>query len=246
MSILEEFILKSNRINNIDELFIEYRKTLEYFGFDKVVYSLITDHYKAGLQAGHAIMGNYPQDFLKHYMEKGYQKLDPVPKQAFKSVKPFAWKSISEERELNKDELLVMNEADDAKLLSGVGIPLYGANGEIAGVGIASSERDLDLNIDILSMLRAITHQFHLVYLDLCKRPNNDNKIALTNREREILLWYASGKKDGDIADIIGISYDSVRFHSKNIFKKLDVNDRVFAVVKAIRLGLITPNYVFN
>jgi hypothetical protein len=35
-----------------------------------------------------------------------------------------------------------------------------------------------------------------------------------------------------------------VKFHLKNVYAKLDVSTRQTAVVKAIRLGLITPNLV--
>jgi DNA-binding CsgD family transcriptional regulator len=43
------------------------------------------------------------------------------------------------------------------------------------------------------------------------------------------------------IADILMIKHSTVRFHIKNIFHKLEVNERTLAVVKAIKLGLITP-----
>jgi len=57
------------------------------------------------------------------------------------------------------------------------------------------------------------------------------------------LLWVSEGKSDWTIAEIIGISHATVRFHMNNIFKKLDANERTLATVKAIRRGLIFPSY---
>jgi LuxR family quorum-sensing transcriptional regulator LasR len=46
------------------------------------------------------------------------------------------------------------------------------------------------------------------------------------------------------MAAILSLSYFTVNFHLKNIYTKLNVSTRQTAVVKAIRLGLITPNLV--
>ena len=72
----------------------------------------------------------------------------------------------------------------------------------------------------------------------------NDLKSRAKSRHIQIGILTVSPPYAQDIADIIGISYDTVRFHTKNLYKKLDVNERVFAVVKSLRLGLVTPTYV--
>ena len=66
----------------------------------------------------------------------------------------------------------------------------------------------------------------------------------MTGREHDILCWAAEGKSNDEIGLILGISINTVRFHWKNIFDKLDANGRMYAVTKAIRLGLITPRLV--
>ena len=40
---------------------------------------------------------------------------------------------------------------------------------------------------------------------------------------------------------ILGISEDTVNFHIKNSMAKLDAGNRIMAIVKAIRMGLILP-----
>ena len=98
---------------------------------------------------------------------------------------------------------------------------------------------------DTLSVLRALSHQFHFAYsqFDL-PRGQPAKQVYLTRREREVLSFSAEGKSIAVIASILSIAWDTVNFHLRNIYAKLDVSTRQTAVVKAIRLGLITPNLV--
>ncbi|MFZ5964255.1 helix-turn-helix transcriptional regulator [Thalassococcus sp. BH17M4-6] len=63
--------------------------------------------------------------------------------------------------------------------------------------------------------------------------------FALSQREIECLSWVAIGKSSWDIGQLIGVSENTVNFHMKNIFAKLEVNNRTLAAVKAVKLGLI-------
>lgn len=241
---LEKFIEDTNLANTPEEVFTIFENALKYIGYDRICYSLITDHPSLGLDAGHGVMKNYSEDWMKHYVEKDYEKIDPVPKYSFVTNKPFTWDNLINSLDLSNIELKVMNEAQEAKLLDGIGVPLYGINGEIAGIGLASSTGGTAVDQNMLCKIRAMSFQFHLAYTEKEQETNDIKNVHLTNREKEILLWAAEGKSDPMIAEIIGISYPTVRFHMNNIFKKLNANERTFAVVKAIRHGLILPNYV--
>lgn len=91
------------------------------------------------------------------------------------------------------------------------------------------------------SMLLAIAQQFHLAYCELQKdnAPLKSLLPSLTNREREVLNLCATGKANEDIAKILSISGHGVEFHMRNVFKKLEVNSRLSAVVIGIRLGFV-------
>lgn len=240
----EEFIIRTNTAESPEEVFLVFQQTLEALGFDRVIYSLITDHPSLGRQAGHGVQRNYPEDWMRHYAANGYERKDPVPKYAFKSAKPFTWDWLVESRPMNEEEMRVMNEAAEAKLLDGVGIPLYGPNGEIAGVGLANGTGGVKPDQNMLSLLKAIASQFHIAYSEKSLEAEESTEIRLSPREREILLWAAEGKSDQAIADMLNIAYPTVRFHMNNIYRKLNANERIFAVVKALRHGLITPSFV--
>jgi DNA-binding CsgD family transcriptional regulator len=240
----EDFIVATNAARSPEEVFQIFQVTLEGLGFDRVIYSLITDHASLGQKAGHGLQRNYPDDWMAHYMANGYERKDPVPKFAFRSPQPFTWDWLVQSTPMTAEEKRVMDEAAEAKLLDGVGIPLYGPNGEIAGVGLANGVGGVNPDKDMLALLRALSSQFHIAYSEKCEDERETKDIQLSRREREILLWAAEGKSDQMIAELLHISYPTVRFHLNNIYRKLNANERIFAVVKALRHGLITPSFV--
>ena len=62
--------------------------------------------------------------------------------------------------------------------------------------------------------------------------PNEKPEWKLTAREQEILEGLVNGHLYKQIADHHSISLDTVRFHLRNIYKKLHVTSRTEAVVK--------------
>lgn len=61
----------------------------------------------------------------------------------------------------------------------------------------------------------------------------------LTTREIEVLELLVEGKNNTQISTETHLSVHTVKTHVSSIFKKLTVNDRVKAAVKAVRTGII-------
>ncbi|WIX93250.1 response regulator transcription factor [Amycolatopsis sp. DG1A-15b] len=69
-----------------------------------------------------------------------------------------------------------------------------------------------------------------------------DGLDTLTDREREIAAWVATGKSNNEIADALFLSPATVRTHIARAMAKLDARSRAQLVVLAVRAGLtITP-----
>ncbi len=60
-------------------------------------------------------------------------------------------------------------------------------------------------------------------------------KLGLTSREAEVLLWLGRGKANRDIAEILGLSPRTVNKHLELIYTKLGVENRAAATGIAIR-----------
>lgn len=241
---IEEFIENTNQATSAKEVYTLLLGALSNLGYDKVVYSLITDHPTLSQKASHGIVGNYSDEWMAHYLESDYQYFDPVPQFAFQATGPFRWDSLHKIKNLTDLEVKIMNEANEAKLYSGVGIPIHSGIGEISGLGLASTYEKSIPDNNVLRKLQAICMQFHLAYCDHNISVTEIQTVHLTAREKEILLWAAEGKSDPIIGEILGISHSTVRFHINNIFQKLQANERTLAVVKAIRMRIISPSYI--
>jgi DNA-binding CsgD family transcriptional regulator len=95
--------------------------------------------------------------------------------------------------------------------------------------------------IERSSGITAIVHSPELDAPTMVDGPEKDTPaITLSQRERDCLNWTAQGKSSWDIGMILAISENTVNFHVKNAMRKLGSTSRIVAVLKAVRLGLIS------
>lgn len=66
-----------------------------------------------------------------------------------------------------------------------------------------------------------------------------DGEGLLTPRERDVLEGLAAGNTYQTLAKSLGLSADTVRFHIRNIYRKLHVHSQSEAVAKALRKGIL-------
>ena len=68
----------------------------------------------------------------------------------------------------------------------------------------------------------------------------DDRRPIVTRREEEILRLMATGVSIPEAARQLYISVKTVKNHLSSIYQKLDCHDRAQAVLKALRMGIIT------
>ncbi len=240
---IDSFIEDTNRANSKEDVYQLFKNALEMLGYDRVLYTYVTDQPKLNQKAKFGIVTTYPEEWVKYYNQSNFMKHDPVVKQLFKSDGPFSWDNIISKQELSKTQSKIMNEAEDVGIFSGIGVGIHEGM-EVSGFGVASSYKQAAPNKDMLTKLNLLAFQFHEVYSKLNMPPKVTGPVALSTRETEILHWMCEGKSDNVIADILYIQHSTIRYHIKNIYLKLNANNRTMAVVKAIKLGLISPSFI--
>lgn len=232
---LQEFIAKSNKCRSSGELNAVFSDYLGRMGIDMYVFSCV--HHQNDI-AGHGVSSSYPGDWLDHYISNNYIAFDPIYRIGWEKSGIFDWASISKTHVLSRDETRLMNEAGDAGLVCGAAASIHLGYGNLIGFGFASSSRHT-FGRDHLSQLYAMAGQFQLVYTSLV--PNSERpEIRLSARQKEVLQWIATGKTRVDIAEIMGITEDTVDDHLRQVFRKLRCNDRVVAVLRAVQIGAIS------
>jgi DNA-binding CsgD family transcriptional regulator len=248
MDILD-FITQSHEIKDDEKLFDLLRDYVKPFGFDGLIFCLMTDHPSIAESAKHGKIAGYPEDWMKHYTASDYEPIDPVRKEVLlEQQRIFTWEGIDLIRPYNKKERSILNQGSDAGLKNGVAVSLRNSHDEIVALGFASSRGGVELNPVMLSVLKLISIQFYDAYQDMksALSVNKKMRIYLSDREREVLQWSAAGKSTPDIGTILNISESTVNFHLKQCFEKLQANSKTLAVVKAIRLGLIKLDSDFH
>jgi DNA-binding CsgD family transcriptional regulator len=240
---LEDFIHATNAAPDPESLSKIFMGKLETLGFDRVVYSFMTDSPLLKRRAEHGVFRNYPEDWMRYYGEKNYTKVDPVYRTALVTRRPFSWKELMESQNVSHKQKYLMHEAEEAGLKDGVALSIHGPMGETIGVGLASSSGGIDVTRDMLSKIYLLVHQFHLCYSEFlgadCAIPRQTNPV-LSPREREVLIWCAHGKSNSTIAGFLGITDKAIEFHLGNIYRKLETNNKMLSVLKAFHLGLIS------
>lgn len=92
-------------------------------------------------------------------------------------------------------------------------------------------------------VLRLVVPQMHATLLAIAQRHDGAlGQQKLSRRECEILAWIGEGKTNQEIAQILGLSFKTVKNRTHGIFAKLQVSTRAQAVAKTIALGLITTS----
>lgn len=242
MSKIQHSIELISFAQNAADAFEAYTKSMADFGYEKVVYTLCTDHPSLKLPKQHGLSTNYPEDWMGHYVENGLIKSDPVVNECIKTRTPFYWDSILNKQAKNSDELTLMMDARDAGLASGIGVSFGAGYGEITGIGLASDD-DLSAEQSYanLAAIHLVSSFFHETYRNFILPKE---KIKLSPKEEDVLCWAAEGKIDDEIATLMNLSVHTVHYHWKNISLKLNTFNRTHAVSKALRQGLITPGLI--
>ena len=112
---------------------------------------------------------------------------------------------------------------------------------QICIVWEVSRVRSSDLDTDSLERLcgKLFLISCELQADSILNVPEAELQKGITAREIEILNWFKRGKTYSEIAAILGISSKTVDYHFGKLMRKLNVNDKLSAILKAARLGLI-------
>lgn len=220
-----------------DTLFALARK----HGFDQVLYGVVaTKHTKLESAFLHS---NYSSVWRERYDADKLAYIDPTVAHCMVSCLPIVWEpaifGAPEQRALYE-------EASGHGICSGISLPIHGPNGEFGVLSFASDMkpgRDVEQSIShllpSLSLMRDYAFESSLKFLRA--RSVAEPAPRLTRRELEVLNWVMVGKSSWEISKITACSEATVNFHIGNIRQKFNVSTRQQALVKAISLGILTP-----
>ncbi|MFW5634545.1 MAG: helix-turn-helix transcriptional regulator [Erythrobacter sp.] len=179
----------------------------------------------------------FPEEWLERYEDADFRRDDPIPRRVLASGTMLTWREAFEAGRNTPRNEAFFGAMRDHGLEHGFGIALFGMHGRDGYAAIdfgCPVDQVPDRRIGLVRAIAQAAHQRVCVLIE-----NAPGKISLSDREREVLGWFTEGKSLSVTADIMGLSPDTVKTYSRRIYTKLDASDRVGAVVKALKLGLL-------
>lgn len=191
------------------------------------------------------------QGWADFYNKKQLYKLDPVYRACLKTTLPVVWSYNSRPQMLlETNRKTTAGEVNafgtmfkKTGLCGGVSVPIHGHAGGFGYVVFITTENVGGLirrKEDLADHLLGLSHRF---YNAMARKFTLAiaSSIKLTARELECLSLLAIGKTLDVTAEILGLSYSTVRFHLHNAERKLGTHSRTYAIAKAAYLGLLGP-----
>ena len=183
-----------------------------------------------------ATFDSYAPEWRERYFQNNYLACDPTVKHGLTSMRPLLW---SETRARAPE---FWEDAYSFGLRVGFAQSIWDRQGNCSMLSLSRdrmefSESELAVKLPQLSWLALIAHTGmvgHVIPAEIMNSPS-----ALSGREREILLLVSTGLTSQQIADRLRVTKATIDRHMEAVRSKLHAENKVDAVVKAIRWGLI-------
>lgn len=222
-----------------DEFRDEVVRFTQRLGFETVSAITVIDH---GLGRSEFItVDNTPAGFEDVYSDSTLQRRDPVMQHCKKQSVPIIW-----DQETYSDRGLgeLWEQQASFGYCTGIAMALHLPDGKHFLLGV---DRELPLPNDPEELQRLVADlQLFAVHAQdsamrlLLPPAQQPERPALTPRELEVLRWTMDGKTAWEVGALLGISERTVVFHVNNAAHKLGCVNKQQAVLKALRLGLIS------
>lgn len=183
------------------------------------------------------VQGKFEPNWSTRYVQENYASASLIARELLHRSEPYSWADVLGSRAEDGEQDRIFAEAREHGLRDGLFMPVRWTDRSYAAVVTAGRHTQLS---DPLNRMMAEVISAH--YAHECRRlvvPPNAVSAILSPRQRDCLSWVRHGKSSTDIADLLGISAQTVEEHIAAASRKLGVRTRVQAAVEASLLGII-------
>jgi DNA-binding CsgD family transcriptional regulator len=180
----------------------------------------------------------FPEAWLEKYADPAFRENDPIPDFTMRHGRAITWSAIIGQLQLSRGQREFWDTFRSFGLPDGISIPLFGPNGREAYFAF-SLDRDITHDDrSIVERVIKISQANHCKTVNLVAR-NYKPSIAFSKREKEVLNLMALGYANSEIGVALNIATPTVATFVRRIFAKLEVHDRISAVVGGFDKGLL-------
>ena len=208
-------------------------------GFNTVSAMAVVDHMVG--RSEFVSIDNAPPGYAEAINDIPSMRRDPVMQHCRRHSVPIIWDQATY---LSQGLGELWEEQARFGYRTGIAMALHLPEGRHFAMGV---ERDQPLPTDGVELTRLVADlQLFAVHAQdaalrvLSPAPVQTDRPSLTPRELEALRWTMEGKTAWEVGAILGISERTAVLHVTNAMHKLDCTSKHQAVLKALRLGLIS------
>ncbi len=223
------------------ELRAEVVRFAEDLGFKTVSAMAVVDHVQSASEF-HTV-DNTPNAFSKTFHDADVWRLDPVMQHCKRAAVPIIW---DQGTYVAGGQGAMWEQQASYGYQTGIALALHLPGGRHFSLGV---ERDRPLPKQPRAVTRIVAElqlfAVHAqdaafrIFAPLPEKIANDGP-TLTPREMEALRWTMEGKTAWEVGTIMNIAERTAVLHLQNSMHKLGCVNKHQAVLKALRLGLLT------
>ncbi len=177
----------------------------------------------------------FPKELVDQFESQNLIGVDPSIRQVMSGTRAYWWRELEYASPPSAKEMEYL-EAASVAVDEGLMLPVFGPNGRNGYVSLGFGKTRPDMDATDIALLQSCCQFAHLQYCALLQvelpRP-----VKLSPREKEVLSWVAQGKSNGVVAEILDIAESTVITHLERSYRKLGVDNRVTAALRALSVG---------
>jgi LuxR family quorum-sensing system transcriptional regulator CciR len=202
-------------------------------------YFALTHHVDVRKSSAAIRIHNYPSDWERWFDDQGLGAGDPVHRASHMTSVGFPWSRLDEMIPLSARDRQVLEAARKEGIGDGFTVPAH-VPGEAHGSVSFAAEAGMPMPGDYLPLMQlAGAFAFEAARRIQRIREPVAPTPRLTDRQRECVMWAARGKSDWEIAQILGVSHETVIMHLKQARERYGVAKRTLLAVHALFDGSI-------
>lgn len=242
---LKRFVELSSRVTTPAELTALMARTSAGMGFD--FFALLHHVDLRGMRpdfchmrnGGLLALHNYPPAFVRVYVERGWVARDPILLASEGRNVGFRWRDLPTRVRLWRPKNEIALEGRRHGIGDGYTVPanVPGEPKASCSFAVAPGRPFPEESLLMAESVAAFAFQAARSLVLKGRRepaPPPPPQQALTGRQLECLVLVAKGKSDWEIAQILGIGQETVKYHIRMARERYDVPTRVQAAIRAV------------
>lgn len=186
--------------------------------------------------SSNVLLTSWPDEMLETYDHAGLIFGSPVIERLRQSTTPFTYDADrTNHRRADGKAALAADLFERHGLSRGAYFPAHNSAGLRGALAFGGTREALGPRE--MAELNAMANLIFAEVLEL--RAGRRQNVTLSRREVECLSWASAGKTSVEMSEILGLSEYTVNHYLNRATRKLDAVNRVQAVAKAIRAGLL-------